>query len=102
MIQNKESVIKDIYEHMISCCPNGTPYKKMYIGITADATDRLFKEHSVDREKDVWIFRTASSDVVAREIEQHFIDLGFDGGTGGGDEKSKMVYCFLQNNHTRR
>lgn len=102
MAQRKETIIQEIMDHMNNCCPNNTPYKKLYIGIAADATDRLFKGHSVDREKDVWIYRTASSGNVAREIEKYFLDLGFDGGPGGGDEDSKMVYCFLQNAHTRR
>lgn len=102
MAQSKETIIKEIYNHMNNGCPQGTPFKKLYIGIAADATDRLFKDHSVDREKDIWIYRTANSDTVAREIEKYFLDLGFDGGSGGGDDNSKMVYCFLQNSHTRR
>ena len=89
-------------DHMNKYCPNGTPFKKLYIGIASDAEDRLFNDHSVNRETDIWIYRTASSDSVAREIEKHFIDLGFDGGPGGGDDDTKMVYCFLQNSHTKR
>lgn len=102
MAKSKETIISEIMDHMNNCCPDGTSYKKLYIGIAADATERLFKGHSVDREKDIWIYRTASSDDVAREIEKHFIDLGFDGGPGGGDEDSKQIYCFMQNSHTRR
>ena len=102
MAKSKEVIIQEIMDHMNNSCPKGTPYKKLYIGIAADATDRLFKDHSVDREKDIWIYRTASSDSVAREIEKHFINLGFDGGPGGGDDDTKMVYCFLQNSHTKR
>lgn len=102
MAQSKDVIIKEIMDHMNNSCPNNTPFKKLYIGIAADARDRLFKDHAVDREKDIWIYRTASSDDVAREIEKFFLDKGFDGGPGGGDKNSKMVYCFLQNAHTKR
>lgn len=102
MAKSKEVIIQEIMDHMKNSSPKDTPYKKFYIGIAADATDRLFKGHSVDREKDIWIYRIASSDNVAREIEKHFLDKGFDGGPGGGDEGTKQVYCFLQNSHTKR
>lgn len=102
MTNSKETIITAIMDYMNSHCPNGTPYKKFYIGIAKDARDRLFNGHGVDKDNDPWIYDTASSDKVAREIEKHFIDLDFDGGSGGGDEDSKMVYCFLQNSHTRR
>lgn len=102
MANSKETIIAAIMDQMNKYCPYGTPYKKLYIGIAKDASDRLFNGHSVNKETDVWIYMTASSDNVAREIEKHFLNLGFDGGSGGGDEDSKMVYCFLQNSHTRR
>ena len=102
MANSKETIIAAIMDYMNKNCPNGTPYKKLYIGIAKDARDRLFNGHGVVEDIDPWIFDTASSADVAREIEKHFIDLGFDGGPGGGGDDSKMVYCFLQNSHTRR
>ena len=38
---------------------------------------------------------------IARDVEKYFLDLGLDGGTGGG-KNINYVYCFLQNSHTRR
>ena len=36
------------------------------------------------------IYCSASSDIVAREIEQHFLDKGMDGGSGGGVKMQKL------------
>ncbi len=102
MAQSKDTIISEIMDHMNKYCPNGTPFKSLYIGIASDAKDRLFNGHAVNKETDVWIYRTASSDSVAREIEKYFIDKGFDGGPGGGDKNTNQVYCFLQNSHTKR
>lgn len=102
MANSKETIIEEIMNYLNRACPRNTPYKKVYVGIAKDARDRLFNGHSVSENEDVWIYQTASSDKVAREIEKHFLDLGFDGGAGGGDDESKMVYCFLQNDHTKR
>lgn len=99
---DKETIISEIMDYMNKSCPDKTPFKKLYIGIASNARDRLFNDHEVDEKRDVWIYRTASSDKVAREIEKYFIDKGFDGGPGGGDENTKQVYCFLQNDHTKR
>lgn len=102
MANSKETIIAAIMDYMNKHCPNGTPYSKLYIGIAKDAKDRLFNGHGVDKDKDPWIYDTASSAAVAREIEKHFLDKGFDGGPGGGDDETKMVYCFLQGPHARR
>lgn len=102
MVNSKEAIIAEIMDYLRSSCPDGTPYRDLYIGIAKDARDRLFNGHGVEEENDIWIYDTATSDSVAREIEKYFIDLGFDGGPGGGDKDSNMVYCFLKNNHTRR
>ena len=102
MANSKETIIAAIMDYMNNNCPNGTPYKKLYIGVAKDAKDRLFNDHKVDKDKDPWIYDTASSADVAREIEKYFLDMGFDGGPGGGNDDSKMVYCFLQSSRTRR
>jgi hypothetical protein len=70
-------------------------YSEFYIGISENAVRRLFEEHHVDMKNSWWIYTTAESSEVAREIEKHYLDLGMRGGTGGGDENSKMVYCYV-------
>jgi len=52
-------------------------------------------------EDDMWIYVTASSDTVAREIEQLFLDAGMDGGSGGGDKTSKVVYTYKKTSSTK-
>ena len=70
-------------------------YSEFYIGVSQNAVKRLFEEHHVDKENSWWIYTTAISSEVARQVEKHYLDLGMRGGTGGGDDKSKMVYCYV-------
>lgn len=72
----------------------GFGYQGWYAGITDDPQRRLFTEHNIDRQNGVWIFRPCSSDDVAREVEQHFLDKGCKGGPGGGDKTTKYVYAY--------
>ena len=89
MAKSKQEIIDDITNHFKS-----KAYKDCYAGITSNVEDRLFGDHNVSKENGHWIYRSASSDSVAREIEQHFLDKGMDGGSGGGDEDSKIVYAY--------
>jgi hypothetical protein len=61
---------------------------------------RLFGDHNVSKEHGHWIYRTASSNSVAREVEQHFLDAGMDGGPGGGDATSRIVYAYKKTPYT--
>lgn len=70
-------------------------YSEFYIGISNDAAKRLFEQHHVDKDNSWWIYTTAESSQVARNVEKHYLDLGMRGGTGGGDENSDMVYCYV-------
>lgn len=72
-----------------------------YAGIAADARDRLFNGHSVDEKAGKWIYRTADSEAIARASEKALHDLGFDGGTGGGDTSTKMVYAYKKTPETK-
>ena len=73
-----------------------------YVGIAADPRDRLFNGHTVDEENGIWIFEPATSDSVARDVEQAYLDTGHDGGAGGGDEGSIYVYAFVMLQGTTR
>ena len=53
------------------------------------------------KKNGAWIWRTASSDSVARDIEKHFLDKGAQGGSGGGDEESTAVYAYKITSSTR-
>ena len=95
MAKTKQVIINDITNHF-----KGKTYSGCYVGITSDVDSRLFGDHNVSKEKGHWIYKAASSNTVAREIEQHFLDAGMDGGGGGGDETSKIVYAYKKTSST--
>ena len=89
MAKSKQEIISDIADHF-----KGKAYKTCYVGITLDVQDRLFGDHNVSKENGHWIYRTASSNGIARDVEQHFLDAGMDGGPGGGSIASRSVYAY--------
>lgn len=98
MSKNKEEIIDDIKRFIGA---HGGGYPAWYVGVSADARSRLFTGHNVDEKDDCWIYRTASSSQVAREIEDYFIDvLGTDGASGGGDETTDKVYAYKKSART--
>ena len=97
MAKSKKEIIKDIQNYITK---RGGAINGWYVGIAAKPRERLFDDHSVDEENDVWIYRQASSSSVAREIEKHFLDKGARGGMGGGDDDTKSVYAYRISSHT--
>ena len=100
MTQN--DIIQAIETFFRSEWPAGGTNTSFYIGISADGHARLFEGHKVDEKTDKWVCYKADSELVARNVEKYFLDLGMDGGAGGGDDDTDEVYCFLQNSHTIR
>ena len=84
-------IIKEVEDYVNKC--EGS-FSSWYIGIAEDPRDRLFNEHNVSEKEGIWIYKTTSSSEIARNIEQHFLGLEMDGGSGGGDYLSKAVYCY--------
>ena len=97
MAKSKKDIIDEIQSYITEW---GGGIKKWYVGIAADPEDRLFDDHSVDKKKDAWIYCPASSSKIAREIEEHFLDKGADGGTGGGSKNTKFVYAYKISSRT--
>jgi len=95
MTETKQEIINNITDHF-----KGKVYSDCYVGITSDVDGRLFGDHNVSKENGHWVYSTASSHTVAREIEQYFLDAGMDGGAGGGDETSKVVYAYKKTSST--
>ena len=93
MALSYDEIVNKIDEHLSKSGKHY--YSEFYIGVSQNAVKRLFEEHHVDKENSWWIYTTAISSEVARQVEKHFLDLGMRGGTGGGDDKSKMVYCYV-------
>lgn len=71
-----------------------------YVGI-ANSTDRLFNGHGINRQSDLWIYRTASTAALAREIEVAFHEWGCKGGPGGGSYDTRIVYAYKITGLTR-
>lgn len=95
----KEDLYKAIDEHIAKS--GRQYYREFYFGITDDVNRRLFSEHNVSKDRDNWIYGPADSVEDAREIEKHYLDLGMQGYTGGGNENSLWVYCYLIRQHTK-
>jgi len=67
-----------------------------YIGITSDIETRLFGAHKVEETTNEYVYYRANSEEIAREVEKEFLELGLDGGDGGGTGNNDVdiVYCF--------
>ncbi|MBC8346381.1 MAG: hypothetical protein ISR82_00140 [Candidatus Marinimicrobia bacterium] len=85
----KKKIINAIENYL-----KGAVYSDYYVGITANIGARLFGDHGISTDHDIWIYREAITVSDAREIEKYFLDRGIDGGPGGGDENSKKVYVY--------
>jgi hypothetical protein len=98
MAQSKQEIINDIKNHIGQ---DGGAYRAWYVGIARDARDRLFNGHGVHQRADAWIYRQASSSDAARDVEDYLVNtLGTDGGPGGGDSSTDMVYAYKKSPRT--
>jgi hypothetical protein len=78
----------------------GTP-KEWYVGIAQDAINCLFSDHRVIAHGGYWIYKPADNNSDARAIENFFLNqFGADGGPGGGDTSSTIVYAYRKNSIT--
>ena len=95
-----ENIIRDFDEHISKSYRES--YGEFYIGITSDIENRLFVQHRVDREKQWRIYSPADTEDIAREVERHYLDLGMQGGAGGGrgDDSAIYVYCYVITSYT--
>jgi hypothetical protein len=98
MAYTEKQIKEDLKKHIDK---EGSVFSNWYVGITDNCKRRL-GEHSVPTGKGEawWICREAEDDETARKIEKYFIDLGCDGGDGGGDDDSKIVYAYKKTNKT--
>ena len=94
----EERIINEIINHVNTC---GGLRKEWYVGIAEDPKKRLFSDHNVSENGDSWILRDASNETAARAIEEHLLNLGFDGGGGGGSYLTHFVYAYRKAYHTK-
>lgn len=84
-------ILSDYIDSYISV--NGGSYNGWYVGVTADTHRRLFDEHKVDLSDGYYKCKEASSEYQARLSEQRLIEMGCQGGTGGG-KNATWVYVY--------
>lgn len=91
MVNN--NIVQNIKNHADK---DGSGYNNWYCGIAADPDSRLFDEHNVPREKGKawWIKENAGNEQDARDTEEYLLNIGFDGGSGGGDYSTIHVYAY--------
>lgn len=77
----------------------GGSYSSWYCGITENIKNRL-RDHNV-QEKGHWLARIeCTSSKAARDVEKALLDLGCDGGPGGGDDDAIYAYAYLKTSVT--
>lgn len=100
MSQTKEQIIIDINRYILK---DGSDFRNWYVGISASPRERLFNGHGVQEDSDAWIYHEAPSSLIARDVEDYFINVaGTQGGGGGGDVSSRSVYAYKIKPHTRQ
>ncbi len=92
MAKTAQEIADAISEHLEKSSAKN--YSDFYIGITNDIERRLFDEHNVPRENHWRIHRKAINKEHAQSVEEHFLDKGMKGDTGGGTDDSVYVYCY--------
>ena len=92
MAKTKQQAYDEIFAHIEK---QGGPYNNWCCGITSDVKGRL-TVHGMPPEE-YWSHSCECKNAEdAREVEKMLLDLGCDGGMGGGDEKSVFVYAYLK------
>lgn len=79
----------------------GGRFSDWYVGIAADLRQRLFNDHNVTENYGHYIGREYNTSQEARAVEQYFLNLGCDGGAGGGGYNTKAVYAYKKTSQTR-
>ncbi len=97
MPKTAQAVYDEIVSHINK---QGGPKSSWYAGITDDLDRRVHQEHKVPRENHWLITRQCNSDEESRAVENALLELGCDGGWGGGTDDSVYVYAYLKNSVT--
>ena len=89
----RKMIVNEIEQYVAE---HGDNWKRWYVGIAKNAEQRLFSDHKVDRESNDYIHKEASTSEIAREVERYLLKThDCEGGTGGGDDDTRMVYAYL-------
>ena len=98
MAKSEQIILQEILAHINK---EGGPYNTWYTGITSNVDSRLHGDHNVPREGHWFITRPAENNEAARRIELTLIEqYGTDGGPGGGEYDSTVVYSYKKTSIT--
>jgi len=88
---------KEVFDEIVARMnKQGGAYPDWYCGIASDWEDRLFNKHQVSRINSWWTALQCYDSEAARNVEKALLELGCDGGAGGGDETTVYVYAYLK------
>ena len=90
---SKDRLISEVEEYAAPFKGSESPYG-WYVGITSQPERRLFQDHKVNRDDGAWIYGKANSNAEARQVEEYFLERGFEGGPGGGKEDALYIYAY--------
>jgi len=88
---NAQQIIADIDAYMKEW--EGKKHQ-WYVGISSDVEQTLFGDHAVTKRGRGWIYRHADTSAIARAVETAYHEAGCDGGPGGGDAFTTIVYAY--------
>ena len=80
----------------------GGEFNEWYVGIAADPKKKMFEEHSVHKEEDIWLYKQALTFAACKTIQDYFLKiLEVDGvSVTGGNEDTDCVYLYKKSVRT--
>ena len=80
----------------------GGDFDDWYVGVSADPRQTMFKQHSVDQEDDIWLYKQALTFAACKTVQQYFLNtLNTDGdAVHHGDEDTDCVYLYKKSERT--
>jgi hypothetical protein len=79
---------------------HGYSHRSWYCGITSDIEARLFGEHKVSKDGDLWVSTSCETANDAMVVQEALINEGFRGSVGTGDDQSNIVYVYRMTEST--
>jgi hypothetical protein len=86
---------QELYDSLLDYMDkHGEAVSAWYAGIASDPKERLFSYHNVSEQRDAWAYVWSATDDDARAVEKALLDLGCEGGGGGGSHTTLAVYVY--------
>ncbi|MFQ5455061.1 MAG: hypothetical protein ACE5EA_02515 [Nitrospirota bacterium] len=95
-LRSVEEIIEDFDEHIHRC---GGNYSVWYVGITSNPDRSLFDKHSVNRERDAWIYYNCGVKRITQQVEEFFLRKGCNSATDSSDKSGNYVYAYKKSSH---